>query len=74
MNVFEALFPRLWKKDTGTFFDTKRISMANFSGFNLKLEEWSNLKNHKIGTYASLPWNPSIRVGHRHIYQKEILN
>ena len=33
MNVFEALFSRLLEKDTGTFFNTKRVGMPNFSGF-----------------------------------------
>ena len=32
-SVFEALFPRLWKKKTGTFFDAQRVGMPNFSGF-----------------------------------------
>ena len=31
-NVFEALLPCLWKK-TGTFFNTKRVDMSNFSRF-----------------------------------------
>ena len=32
-NVFEALPPCLWKKNTGTFFNTKRVDMPNFSWF-----------------------------------------
>ena len=43
-NVFEALLPRLWKKNTGTFFNTKRVDMPNFSRFG---EIW------KIATKSS---------------------
>ena len=32
-NVFKALLPRSWKKNTGTFFNTKRVDMPNFSRF-----------------------------------------
>ena len=32
-NVFEALLPHLWKKKPGTFFNTKRVDMPNFSRF-----------------------------------------
>ena len=32
-NVFEALLPCLWKKPTGTFFNTKKVDMPNFSWF-----------------------------------------
>ena len=50
-SVFEALFPRLWKKK-GHFF-TKSVGMPNFSRFRAtwKIE---------IGTYAPLPRSPSI--------------
>ena len=33
-NMFEALFPHLWKKKRA-FFNRKRVGMANFNGFRV---------------------------------------
>ena len=51
MNVFEALLPRLWKKKTtGTFFNTKRVDMPNFSRFGAT---WKYVRMHL--NFASWP-------------------
>ena len=55
MNVFEAMFPYLWKKKCGDSFSHKKVGMPNFIGF------WAKHRN-KVGTYISLPWSPSIVI------------
>ena len=52
-----SLVSPLVEKNTGTFVNTKRVSMADFSGF------WAIRKiATKLGTYASLPQSPSIKL------------
>ena len=74
-NVFEALFPRLWKrKNAGTFFHRKGISMPNLSGFwatwkiamkssyraglHGALQFYSELCSVSDGLESSLKWYP----------------
>ena len=69
-----SLVSPLVEKNTGTFFDTKRVSMPNFSGF---LATWKN--RNEIGTYASLPRSPSIDIWNSfliliHVFQLPLSN
>ena len=53
-NVFEALFPRLWKKAQGHFF-TEKESASQISADSQQLEK--SLRNRHIGLACTAPFN-----------------
>ena len=62
-NVFEALFPRLWKKNPGTFFSQKRSRHAKF--------QWilSNFENrYKKVTSGRLAQGPCSVTRHENVH------